>query len=660
MARFKRNAISFKNVGVKLIYVLCFLALSNCAPKENSTIENSSFDAKDFSGVVAQTLIPQNDVDCFLGETLVRHDSSITAYQNSSVPYGGSCVSEVRKCYLNELSGSYNFTSCSVGAPASCLFNGATIQHGESTTAYTSSSVGVGQSCLNVAETRVCNNGVLSGSAVYGSCEVSVPRSCLFNGLTVNHGSVVTAYESSSSQFGNSCKQEERLCHDGTLAGSFEFASCTIDQPASCLFDGRTIAHGESVIAFESSSSQYNSQCVSETRLCQNGVLSGKNNFSSCTVNQPLNCSFNNETVLHGSSIVAFQANQVAYGNQCVSEVRSCVNGVLSGTLNEKNCVVEAPKNCLINNTAVVHGSSVTTYSSSTVPYGQSCQSQVRACSNGHLSGSYSYETCVVDKKPDIIIDPVVPLNCQFNGATVIDQTRVTAYESATVPFGSKCKSESRICDDGFLTGSFAHSKCDVEQPKACSLNGKSIAHGNSVTVFLSATVPSGQTCQSEVRSCNNGILSGTAVNESCVIDKPPVPPQPPEVCSNSNIIWEFPADCKAYCGNGVGYNRSRISRDNGKTWLNMRNNKLPDELNQIWNYLIKKNGKDSCHRPKLNYIASKNKGYVVLPVAKIPDCKVCRYIEVQEPVPQYGSCRPKNKNETRKVSKFICEDVKK
>jgi len=55
-----------------------------------------------------------------------------------------------------------------------------------------------------------------------------------------------------------------------------------------------------------------------------------------------------------------------------------------------------AAANCTFNGSTVLNGSSVTAYSTQSVPYGQSCsaQSQARTCSNGTLSGSYAYAYC--------------------------------------------------------------------------------------------------------------------------------------------------------------------------------------------------------------------------------------------------------------------------
>jgi len=53
---------------------------------------------------------------------------------------------------------------------------------------------------------------------------------------------------------------------------------------------------------------------------------------------------------------------------------------------------------------------------------------------------------------------------------------------------------------------------------KSCTFNGKTIASGSSVTAFLASSVPSGQSCKSQVRTCSNGTLSGTYTFPSCSV----------------------------------------------------------------------------------------------------------------------------------------------
>jgi hypothetical protein len=606
---------------------------------------------------------PTTPINCNFNGAVVTDGASITAFQNSTVGFGNSCVSETRLCTNGILSGSYTFASCSVGAAASCLFNGATINHGDSVTGYTSSTVAFNQVCSSVAETRTCNNGALSGSATFASCNTSAARSCLFDGKTILSGDSITGYQTSTSQFGGSCTSESRVCTDGTLSGSFAFGSCTVDQQASCLLNGRTLAHGEVAVAFQSSTANFGASCTQENRTCNNGVLSGSYLFDSCSVNTPASCSLNGSTILSGSSVIAFASANVNFGQVCHSQVRSCSNGVLSGSFSNSACAVAAAADCTLNGKTISHGASVTMFTAANVPNGQTCQSEIRSCSNGNLSGAAVYESCLV-QPPVIIIDP--PPSCVLNGKVYPSDAVVKMYQSTTVPFGQTCVVESRQCLNGAFTGSFTNTSCSVDAPASCSLNGKTIANGASVTLFTSSSVPPGQVCKSEIRSCTNGVLSGSAVSETCVVQTPPPPPPPPidpggGSCPQTSMIWEFPKDCRGQCGPGNGLKKSRISRDGGKKWLVIQNNELPDDLKEVYNYMLKQNGKNSCGRPNVNYTISKNAGYVVLDVKKIPDCKICRFVEVeQEREEHHGLCRHHKENKHKKVLKFMCGEIKK
>ena len=116
---------------------------------------------------------------------------------------------------------------------------------------------------------------------------------------------------------------------------------------------------------------------------------------SSCVV---ASCTFNGSTVPNGSSVTAYSTQSVPYDNSCstYSQTRTCSNGTLSGSYPYASCTVAPAANCTFNGSTVLHGNSVTAYQSSLLPYGQSCsaQSQARTCSNGTLSGTYAYPSC--------------------------------------------------------------------------------------------------------------------------------------------------------------------------------------------------------------------------------------------------------------------------
>lgn len=245
---------------------------------------------------------------------------------------------------FKEVENSFNsISSCEENAgtvgcqivPLTCEFSGQTLAEGQTVTAYLSSAADSSQKC--VSEQRVCANGSLGGTYRYTSCQPYVERACLFNGREIPHGGVVQAYKQSTVGYGNSCAAEARTCKDGVLSGSAPFASCEVGEAMACLFDGKTLKHSESVRAYSVSSVSYGAQCASEIRVCSNGVMTGSFGYTACSVDGPKACLFNGQNVAHGESVQAFAASSMT-GSPCAAEVRSCQNGILSGSLPNASC----------------------------------------------------------------------------------------------------------------------------------------------------------------------------------------------------------------------------------------------------------------------------------------------------------------------------------
>lgn len=392
----------------------------------------------------------------------------------------------------------------------SCTFDGQTVAHGDTVTAWKDSAVNPGGVCKS--QERKCDNGHLKGNYQYSSCGVGTPNSCLFNGQTIPHGQAVDAYLTSSVAAGGSCARESRVCLDGTLSGSYQYANCAVGTAASCLVNGQTIASGSGIIAFLNSTIVVGEYCNAEFRLCQNGALSGSYANETCqavagpATNNP--CSFNGQTISSGSSVVAFQNSTVATGSTCVQENRTCTNGTLSGSYAYGSCTVAAPMSCLFNGITVPSGSSVIAYQTSTVAHGNTCNGELRTCTNGVMSGSFAHGSCTVSAAP----------SCTFNGQTIPHGGRVFGFQASSVPYGQNCNYEERTCNAGTLSGSFAYANCNVGAAASCLFNGQTIAHGQYVAAFATATVPAGGICNGEMRLCNNGTLQGSYTHASCTV----------------------------------------------------------------------------------------------------------------------------------------------
>ena len=394
---------------------------------------------------------------------------------------------------------------------------GAILQPGQSVTAYSTSTTAYGTVC--VSETRTCQtNGTLSGSFTFQTCTVNPPQTCTTPwGATIANGASVTAYKTLTTAYGTVCTSETRTCTNGVLSGSFTFQTCTVNPPQTCTLPwGGTLADGQSVTAYKEATTAYGTVCTSETRTCSNGVLSGTFANQTCTVNPPQTCTTPWGTVIaNGASVTAYSTSSTAYGTVCTSETRTCSNGVLSGSYTFQTCTVNPPRVCTTPwGQQLNSGQSVTAYLNPTAQYNQQCVSEVRVCTDGSLSGSYTYQSCTVNPPP---------ANCTLPwGGTLQSGQSVTAYKTTSTAYGTTCSSETRVCTNGTLSGSYTFQTCTVNPPATCTLPwGGTIASGQSVTAYSVTGSGASQQCVNETRVCTNGTLSGSYQLQSC-----PVTPQ--------------------------------------------------------------------------------------------------------------------------------------
>jgi hypothetical protein len=113
-------------------------------------------------------------------------------------------------------------------------------------------------------------------------------KPCTFNGQSVASGHSVTAFQTASVAAGLVCISQNRVCNNGLLSGSYNFAACSV-QPSrklikSCMFNGQSVASGQRVAAFKAASVGAGLVCISQDRVCTNGLLSGSYNFAACAV----------------------------------------------------------------------------------------------------------------------------------------------------------------------------------------------------------------------------------------------------------------------------------------------------------------------------------------------------------------------------------------
>jgi hypothetical protein len=101
------------------------------------------------------------------------------------------------------------------------------------------------------------------------------------------------------------------------------------------------------------------------------------------------------------------------------------------------------------------------------------------------------------------------PGSCSFQGETLASGASVTAFQSATVPAGSICVSQSRTCNAGTLSGTYAYASCSVAAPTTpafyVSPSGDDTNPGTLAQPFL--TLPKAQTAMRASASIKTTLL---------------------------------------------------------------------------------------------------------------------------------------------------------
>ena len=202
-----------------------------------------------------------------------------------------------------------------------------------------------------------------------------------------------------------------------------------------------------------------------------------------------------NEKIHSDLSVTAYLTNTVPCLSTCSSETRVCNNGTLSGTYANKTCTMINCLNCTVSPWGtIVHGSSVTAYPSSTndsIACGSTCTlSQTRTCNNGALNGTYPYSSCTGTCASCSL--PWPPYNIILSGESV------TAYSTSSVACGSTCTSETRTCSDGKWSGSYAYSSCTpvtCTLPQTCGGGGTPNVCGCTPSCDCASSTCIGSTC---------------------------------------------------------------------------------------------------------------------------------------------------------------------
>lgn len=233
--------------------------------------------------------------------------------------------------------------------------------------------------------------GGTASAEFYHTVAVTNSQSCTFNGQTIAHGASVTAYQASTVPQGSTCVSEARICSDGVLSGTYQYASCAVTT-ASTSYSCNT-AGTEVTLSWESiaNATSYYPR-VNTTDICPSGWYATNGGCAKDRVS--------------GNSITFPTKPGSEYGWYMYASINNATPNWLSPIPGQAFvCSSASGRSCSFEGQTIAHGSSRTFYSRLSIVDGTSCSSfsQSRTCTDGTLSGDASYKHSSCTTKPTIV-----------------------------------------------------------------------------------------------------------------------------------------------------------------------------------------------------------------------------------------------------------------
>lgn len=164
---------------------------------------------------------------------------------------------------------------------------------------------------------------------------------------------------------------------------------------------GEKLAHGQKRKAFKTSTVACTTTCDANSleRTCNNGLLSGTNDYSSanCTVVGCPKCRLPwGEDIENGVSVDAYIKASAPCAGECLKKSLSCDRGTLVGDFvnyRSKSCSFTKPScDCQHAGIVIKNGEKKSVFASTEVACGSTCSAGEVSCSSGTLSGQTSLQ----------------------------------------------------------------------------------------------------------------------------------------------------------------------------------------------------------------------------------------------------------------------------
>jgi len=180
----------------------------------------------------------------------------------------------------------------------------------------------------------------------------------------------------------------------------------------------------------------------------------------------------------------------------------------------------EEKKVCSLGDIELKDSESGIFYMEATVNYDEECKYSIRTCNDGVLSGNDEYNEIKCKKSE--------ASSCEVNGAFLNNNESKIFYSQESVAFGESCDYEVITCNNGVLSGGeqYIYSECVINNPDKCEIDGLTVENGEGIYLYSENTINYGEDCKEyrDFRVCNNGVLSGDSSYKY-------------QACTQSNIV---------------------------------------------------------------------------------------------------------------------------
>lgn len=293
-----------------------------------------------------------------------------------------------------------------------------TIPHGTSIKAY-KHKIATMHGNICQSQIRTCNNGHLEGSYRHEECFYAI------NGLVRTADNIIEQHKGANNEEQSLINLSEYIKKKHTTPREFTQPSITPNTTAPTLAEVKPhlMTNGKKP------SSRLKKDTLEQEKLKDN-----PNNrpYRSCRTPR-------GTRVEHGDFVYAYNSNKSSPHQQCISQVRSCINGELNGTFLYPSCEItsgwigtvtnyqgeivqrdineqhyppshnhqhtfitnnDSNWNCTTpRGTTIAHSSTIIAYRLPTSTDNSLCDQEIRTCKYGVLHGSFEYETCSEQKK---------------------------------------------------------------------------------------------------------------------------------------------------------------------------------------------------------------------------------------------------------------------